>query len=397
MRAEIIAIGDELTSGQRLDTNSQWLAAELAKLGVRTAFHSTVGDSLAENIDVFRSAANRSDLIISTGGLGPTADDLTRDAIADAFQRPLEFSQIAMTHIEQLFAHRKRPMPERNRVQAMFPQGSRLIDNRFGSAPGIDLDVAGVSSPSGATRIFALPGVPAEMHEMFSEVVRPRLIDEMGVGKEQWYFKNLRLFGLGESDVEVRIPDLIARQREPLVGITVSRATINLRIATLAASQEEADAEMQSTLQEVRSSLGEFIFGEDDDELWDVVLRRLLERSETLSILEYGASNIAGPFFAAAQNSLAPAQPIVLNSHWQYVAPDANETERHAASADWLLVFGPVPKVVASEKPAGEVLVSVYHHSNLARQESVPFSGHPDIVLSRLAKQATKILFELVS
>ncbi len=141
MQAEIIAIGDELTSGQRLDTNSQWIATQLGRIGVKVSFHTTIGDRLEDNLQAFRIAADRADIIISTGGLGPTADDLTRDAIAGAFDAPLEFRDEAMQHIIKLFANRKRPMPERNRVQAMFPKGSRLIDNRFGSAPGIDLTV----------------------------------------------------------------------------------------------------------------------------------------------------------------------------------------------------------------------------------------------------------------
>jgi len=127
MRAEIISIGDELTSGQRLDTNSQWLSLQLADLGISTIFHTTIGDSLADNIDAFRTAARRVDLVLCTGGLGPTADDLTRGAMAEAFQKPLELRPEALAHIESLFARRRRPMPERNQVQAMFPVDSKII------------------------------------------------------------------------------------------------------------------------------------------------------------------------------------------------------------------------------------------------------------------------------
>src|SRR5215510_10244176 len=121
MHAEIISIGDELTSGQRLDTNSQWLSIRLGELGVPVMYHTTVADNLEANVEVFRHAAQRANLVIATGGLGPTADDLTRDAIAAVAAVPLEFNAAAMAHIEDLFARRKRTMPERNRVQAMFP------------------------------------------------------------------------------------------------------------------------------------------------------------------------------------------------------------------------------------------------------------------------------------
>ena len=136
MRAEVISIGDELTSGQRLDTNTQWLSRRLGELGVETAFHTTVADDLDANVAVFRAAIERADIVIASGGLGPTADDLTREALARAAGRDLVFDEGALRHIEQLFARRSRPMPERNKVQAWFPAGSRVVPNPQGTARG---------------------------------------------------------------------------------------------------------------------------------------------------------------------------------------------------------------------------------------------------------------------
>ncbi len=177
MRAEIISIGDELTSGQRLDTNSQWLSQQLSDLGVRVLFHSTVGDDLDANINVFQTAANRADIVVSTGGFGPTADDLTGFRWPNLSIVHWSFVRMRCKHIEQMFARREEPMPERNRDQAFFPQTSRIIPNPHGTAPGIDLTVNGC-------RFFALPGVPAEMVQMWSESVRKRLIEEMGSRKQ---------------------------------------------------------------------------------------------------------------------------------------------------------------------------------------------------------------------
>src|SRR3954454_1463972 len=158
MRAEIIAIGDELTSGQRLDTNSQWISERLGEIGVPVAFHTTVGDDLENNIAVFRTAIDRAEIVISTGGLGPTADDLTRDAIAAAAGVELVQDAGALEHIQNLFARRKRAMPERNKLQAQFPRGSQVVPNPEGTAPGIDFTVP---RPGRAPcRIFALPGAP---------------------------------------------------------------------------------------------------------------------------------------------------------------------------------------------------------------------------------------------
>src|SRR6478752_7915122 len=156
MRAEIISIGDELTTGQRLDTNSQWLAERLLEIGVPVAFHTTVGDQLTDNVLVFRQACERADVVVATGGLGPTADDLTRQALADLAGVPLIQDDASLAHIKTLFAKRKREMPPSNVIQAQFPQGSRPIFNPNGSAPGIDISTQRAGRE--AARIFALPG-----------------------------------------------------------------------------------------------------------------------------------------------------------------------------------------------------------------------------------------------
>src|SRR5438093_6399893 len=141
MRAEIISIGEELTTGQRLDTNSQWLAERLLEIGVPVAFHTTVGDQLSDNVLVFRQACERADVIMATGGLGPTADDLTRYALSEVAGAPLVQDDASLAHIKALFASRKREMPPANLVQAQFPKGSRPIFNPNGSAPGIEIAI----------------------------------------------------------------------------------------------------------------------------------------------------------------------------------------------------------------------------------------------------------------
>src|SRR5205085_2290340 len=137
MKSEIISIGTEITSGQNLDTNAQWLSRRLAEIGIPVGFHTTVADDLADNVAVFRAATERAGLVISTGGLGPTLDDLTRDVLAQIAGVELVFHEESFQFIRDLFAKRKREMPERNRVQAMFPAGADVLANPIGTAPGI--------------------------------------------------------------------------------------------------------------------------------------------------------------------------------------------------------------------------------------------------------------------
>src|SRR5262249_43102063 len=159
---------------QRLDTNSQWLSERLGELGVRVVYHTTVADDLAANENVFRAAIARADIVVATGGLGPTADDLTREVLASVAGRELVLDEPSLEYIRHLFQRFKRDMPERNRVQALFPAGSKIIHNPNGTAPGIWLDVP--RPAGGACHVFALPGVPAEMFEMFHQTVGPAVL-----------------------------------------------------------------------------------------------------------------------------------------------------------------------------------------------------------------------------
>jgi nicotinamide-nucleotide amidase len=290
MQAEIIAIGDELTSGQRVDTNSQWLSQRLGEIGIRTLYHTTVADDLVANMEAFRQAVKRAEVVITTGGLGPTADDLTRQSIAAAFDLPLELDEASLRHIEHLFQSRGREMPEQNRIQAMFPQSSQVIPNPHGTAPGIDLVRHSAECKS---RIFALPGVPAEMKEMWELHVRPALLRDLGANVQVVHHHRIKCFGVGESALEAMLPDLIVRGREPSVGITVSKATITLRVTTQGPSIDACRDSMEPTIATIRQCLGELIFGEEDDELQHVVVRALRAEGQKLAVCESATEGLA--------------------------------------------------------------------------------------------------------
>jgi nicotinamide-nucleotide amidase len=304
MRAEVIAIGDELTTGQRLDTNSQWLSTELGFLGIPVAFHTTVCDTLEDGIEAFRIAGSRSDVVVATGGLGPTADDLTRDVLAAVADAALELSAEALVAVESRFARRGVPMPESNRRQALFPRGSRIIPNPDGTAPGIELDLR--RPGEGMTRFVALPGVPAEMRRMWSESVVASLLallPEAGTIRH----RRIKCFGAGESAIEAMLPDMIRRGRDPLVGITAHEATITLRIVARGRDAAACAALIAPTEETIRKALGSLVYGTEDDELEDAVVRDLAAAGATLATVEVGTAGRVAGLLAQAQSRASGA------------------------------------------------------------------------------------------
>ena len=278
MKAEIIAIGSELVSGQSLDTNSQWLSKALGLLGIPVHFHTSLGDDLAENIAVFRAAIGRADLILTSGGLGPTQDDLTREALAAVAGAGLVEDAGSLEAIRAMFARRNRVMSERNRVQALFPDGAEPLPNAIGTAPGIALDVDG--------SLFAcLPGVPNEMRRMFDDQVVP-LLRRRGMATRRIVHRKINLFGKGESEIEAEALDLTARGRVPEVGITASEATIAFRIAAEADTEDEARRLIEPTAALIYERFGDLIIGEGADDVVEAMARELARTGLSIATAE---------------------------------------------------------------------------------------------------------------
>lgn len=278
MPAEIVSIGSELAAGVSLDTNSQWIAQRLSEIGVDVHHHTTVLDDLNANIAVLRAAIERSDLVVVTGGLGPTKDDLTREALAAVLGEPLVEDPASLAHIQAIFKMFNRPMPDRNRVQAQFPQGSTVIPNPNGTAPGIWAEY-------GRTAIVCLPGVPRELKPMFLDWVLPKLQEKTGV-RRTIVHRTLHCFGAGESQIEEMVGDLTRRGRQPEVGITASEATISLRITAIAETVDEARAKIEPDANYLYQVLGHLVYGEDGEQLHTAVAKLLLAHQVTLSTAE---------------------------------------------------------------------------------------------------------------
>ena len=277
MKAEIIAIGSELTCGARLDTNSQWLSSELEGRGWTVHRHTTIADDHEGMVRVFREAAQRSRLVLVTGGLGPTLDDITRDTLADAFHQPLVQDDESLAHIEAMFVSRGRTMPERNKVQALRPQGASAVHNAHGTAPGILMHL---ENP--ACTIGVMPGVPAEMRLMFTE----QIVDTLPQSAQVVRRSLIRTFGYGESDAERLLGDLTARGRNPEVGITASQAVISLSITSRADSEAECEQLTAAARATIYERLGSAVYADGNLELYDVVAQQLLDRNIRLALLE---------------------------------------------------------------------------------------------------------------
>ena len=304
MKAEIIAIGSELLLGQIIDTNSSSIAKFLRDNGIELSRITAVGDDLRRIKEAVQEAIHRSQMVITTGGLGPTEDDLTREAIAQTIQRPLIFQPHLMEQIEALIKSHGFRMAESNRRQAYIPEGAIPIENPKGTAPGFIVE-------NSHWVILSIPGVPLEMEYLMENKVIPYLRERFNLQYQVIRYRVLRTCGLGESAIGLQIKDLMRESENPSVGTLASIGDIKIRITAKADNDEEAFILIQKMEKEIRNRLGDLIYGADNETLQGNIVKKLEILDLDLCVVETFTGGIISQKLTST-NSPSFTQGVVL-------------------------------------------------------------------------------------
>lgn len=276
MKAEIIAVGTEILLGDIVNTNATYLAKELALLGIDVYYQSSVGDNEERLVRAFEEGLKRSDIIITTGGLGPTNDDITKEVACKVFNQKMEIDKDSLKKIEEFFNKLGIEMTENNKKQACFPKDAIILKNKNGTAPGAILKKDKKS-------IIILPGPPKEMEPMFEYEVKPYLRE---MSNEVLVSKTLKLFGIGESLLETKIMDIINEQNNPTIAPYVSDMELRLRITAKSDNEENANNMIEPVIEKIKDRVGKFIYAQDNISIETVVSKMLIEKNLTISTAE---------------------------------------------------------------------------------------------------------------
>jgi len=367
-------IGTELLLGQIEDTNATFMARTLADSGIDLYQKSTVGDNTERIVNVLRAALERSDVVLCSGGLGPTEDDITRECVAQVLDRPLEYHEEIFEIIESMFARYRLRVTENNKRQAMVPRGAIVVENPNGTAPGLIVD-----DPKGI--VICMPGVPRELYPMLTERVIPWLRDRFHLD-EVLHYRVLKVCGLGESHIDQAIGDLILNSKNPTVGVLANPAAVRIRIAAKAKSRAEAEALIEPVDAEIRRRLPDLVMGVDDDTVEGVVDRLMAERDWTFAVAETASGGaIAQRLIAAGSTQFAGARVVRMET---LNLDDVSGTGRSLASSVRDEFGATCGLAVVSDPNAGATVVSFLHPQG---PEEWVFgrAGTGDIMQARIA------------
>ncbi|MHC4482682.1 MAG: competence/damage-inducible protein A [Planctomycetota bacterium] len=276
-KASIVSIGNEILSGQTVDTNSSYLSGKLLSIGISVAGCHTVADDIDSIARALNLASSDADVVLATGGLGPTDDDLTRQGFARFLGTELQLQNELQQKIQDFFAGRDLPVPDRCKVQAYVPAGAKALVNNLGTAPGIMAELEG-------KLLIALPGVPSEMKQMFEESVLEQL--QRLAGEQTVIVRKLKCFGTGESNMAELLGSVMRRGRNPLINCTAKHGVITLHIIATAEDKDKAQQMVEKDEKALRNTLGELIYGTGEQTLAEVVGEKLAQHKKTIAVAE---------------------------------------------------------------------------------------------------------------
>lgn len=337
MKAEILCVGTELLLGDIINTNAAYIAKELANIGIDVYYQSVVGDNNDRLKTSLNLAFSRADIVVMTGGLGPTYDDLTKETVAEYFHKAMQMDQESLLSIENFFKKINRPMTENNKKQAMMPVGATIFPNAHGTAPGLAV------SENGKTAIL-LPGPPSEMKPMFDESVVPYL---MGFSDKVLVSHNLRLFGVGESQVEDILYDLMKNSTNPTIAPYAKTAEVTLRVTAAGDTREECEKRIAPVVQQIKDILGRYIYGIDVPDLQTAVVQALMEKHLTVATAESCTGGLV-----SQRITQVPGASEVFGCGVCSYSNEIKESVLHVAS-ETLDKYGAVSEQTAAEMASG--------------------------------------------
>jgi nicotinamide-nucleotide amidase len=298
MNAEIIAVGSELLLGQIVNSNAQFISQKLAEIGVNVYYHTVAGDNAKRLASVISHAKTRSNLLIFTGGLGPTKDDLTKETIAEVFNKELVHDEVSLTYITNYFQQTNRVMTPNNKKQALIIKDSAVFPNENGMAPGMAFQTEGITC-------LLLPGPPSEMKPMFSKFSIPYLQERTG-NPSKLYSRVLKFFGIGESILETELQDLIEKQSNPTIAPLASEHEVTLRLTAAHSNPAEAEKLLNEAEEKILQRTSPYFYGYDEDTLEGNVFERLLENKVTVA----SAESLTGGLFGKVITDIAGASSV---------------------------------------------------------------------------------------
>ncbi|MHB8063903.1 MAG: competence/damage-inducible protein A, partial [Ruminiclostridium sp.] len=337
MKAEILAVGTELLMGQIVNTNAQYISSKLPDVGVSVYYHSVVGDNPDRLKESLQLALERCDVVITTGGLGPTQDDLTKETIADVFGKELVLHEESLISIKNFFSKLGRPMTINNEKQAYMPEACIILKNNNGTAPGCIIE-------AGAKVVVMLPGPPSEMKPMFNDYVMPYFKKKSTFSIES---KFLRVFGIGESAMETQIIDLIDGQTNPTIATYAKEGEVTLRISAKIQAGEDAELIMKPVIDEIKERAGDCLYSDADQPLDIVAANLLLEKNITISTAE----SCTGGLISETLTNIAGISKVFIGGAVTY--SNESKVELLGVKNQTLQKHGAVSRETAAEMAEG--------------------------------------------